>query len=161
MPEKQTELENQLRLMTLSQYVKTSYFESKKNKHELSNGLVPTVDYKMSTHKIELGKEVYEIILQIEVTSKLEEEELFRVLLSYAGMFQLEGNVAAEVKDEVLLTQCAILLFPFARREIAALTLSGGFQPMLLDTVDFRAAYMQHRKQEDEKKLQELMNGVG
>ena len=52
-------------------------------------------------------------------------------------------NVPADSLQPVILIECPRLLFPFAREIIATATRNGGFQPLLLNPIDFVALYRQ------------------
>lgn len=78
--------------------------------------------------------------IRIEATAKSEEELVYSLALDYAGLFSI-ANVEPKMLEPVLLVECPRLLFPFARRIIADVTRDGGYQPMMLDPVDFVALY--------------------
>ena len=65
----------------------------------------------------------------------------FLVDLSYAGLFGIR-NFPEEAMSPFLLVEAPRLLFPFARQIIAESTQNAGFPPLLLDGIDFGAAYM-------------------
>ena len=69
-----------------------------------------------------------------------EAQELI-VDLSYAGLFGLR-NIPEEALGAILLVEAPRLLFPFARQIIAEAVSNTGFPPLLLDPIDFTAAYM-------------------
>lgn len=66
------------------------------------------------------------------------------VELSYAAIIQLV-NIPAEKYEQVLFIDCATIIFPFARRILADITRDGGFQPMMLEPIDFLALYEYNR----------------
>ncbi len=78
--------------------------------------------------------------VRIEATAKSEEDPVYSLALDYAGLFSI-ANVDPKMLEPVLLVECPRLLFPFARRIIADVTRDGGYQPMMLDPVDFVALY--------------------
>jgi len=65
----------------------------------------------------------------------------FLVDLSYAGLFGLR-NFPEEAMGPFLLVEAPRLLFPFARQIVAEATQNTGFPPLLLDGIDFGAAYL-------------------
>jgi preprotein translocase subunit SecB len=67
---------------------------------------------------------------------------IFKIEVTYAGLFQLR-NVHAEHVQPMALIECPRLLFPFARQIIADATRQGGFPPLMIDPVDFSALYRQ------------------
>src|SRR3546814_12670846 len=69
-------------------------------------------------------------------------EVAFVVDLTYAGVFGLR-NVPQEHIQPFLLGEAPRILFPFARRVLADAVRDGGFQPLLLEPIDFSALYLQ------------------
>lgn len=69
---------------------------------------------------------------------------VFIVDLSYSGVFTLT-NVPPEAVEPVLLVECPRLLFPFARNVLADVTREGGFQPVLLQPIDFVSLWQSRR----------------
>src|SRR3546814_7855582 len=69
-------------------------------------------------------------------------EVAFVVDLTYAGIFGLR-NVPQEHIQPFLLGEAPRILFPFARRVLADAVRDGGFQPLLLEPIDFSALYLQ------------------
>lgn len=90
--------------------------------------------------------------LKIQATATSGEEQVYALALDYAGLFSI-ANVDAKMLEPVLLVECPRLLFPFARRIIADVTRDGGYQPMMLDPVDFVALYRREleRRQQAQK----------
>jgi preprotein translocase subunit SecB len=84
---------------------------------------------------------VHEVILKIEVSARSENGPHFVVDLSYAGLFGLR-NLPDEALQPMLLIEAPRLLFPFARQIVAEAVSNAGFPPLLLDPIDFTAAYM-------------------
>jgi len=52
-------------------------------------------------------------------------------------------NIPEEALGPILLVEAPRLLFPFARQIIADAVSNTGFPPLLLDPIDFTAAYVQ------------------
>jgi preprotein translocase subunit SecB len=75
--------------------------------------------------------------------------------LSYGGLFGLR-NFPEEALGPFLLVEAPRLLFPFARQIICEATQNCGFPPLLLDGIDFGAAYLQQLQQ-----AQAQANGSG
>lgn len=155
---KQTE--KQIRVMNIGQYTRGLNFEVTKTPYELSKlaEFKPSIEFKLSTKKVALDDNNHEITLQIEVASNIEKtkENIFKVMLEYSGIFKLEGELTEEIKDEILLVNCVTLLFPFARQKLADVTLSGGYQPIMLDPIDFRGVFLQSKQQNQVAKLETL-----
>lgn len=69
---------------------------------------------------------------------------VFLVELAYSGIFTLTG-LPPDTVEPVLLVECPRLLFPFARNVLADVTREGGFQPVLLQPIDFVALWQSRR----------------
>jgi preprotein translocase subunit SecB len=67
---------------------------------------------------------------------------LYSFELVFAGMFRVV-NVPADSLQPFVLIECPRLLFPFAREIIATSVRNGGFQPLLLNPIDFVELYRQ------------------
>jgi len=78
------------------------------------------------------------------VTAKLDNEVAFLAEVQQAGIFLLKGVTDAVARQRVLGSDCAGILFPFARESICELVQRGGFPQILLQPIDFAALYEQH-----------------
>ena len=88
--------------------------------------------------------------MTIAITAKAiiekEKETLFLCELQYSGLFTVADCENEEQKEQILLIYCPNLIFPFARRIIADVSRDGGFQPLMINPVDFAAIYIQHKQ---------------
>lgn len=126
----------------LSQYVKDLSFENPNAPTIYQSQAQPQIDVQFNIGAAQVGEDLHEVILKIEVRSEAEGTVAFVVELSYAGVFGLR-NVPAEHMQPFLLGEAPRLLFPFARRVLADAVRDGGFPPLLLEPIDFGALYMQ------------------
>ena len=101
----------------------------------------PSLDVQFQLNAEKASDDVHEVSIKIEVTARSENGVHFVVDLTYAGLFGLR-NVPAEALGPILLVEAPRLLFPFARQIVAEAVTSTGFPPLLLDPIDFAAAYM-------------------
>ena len=79
--------------------------------------------------------------MKIEVKAQSDKGVHFLVDLTYAGLFGIR-NFPDEALPPFLLIEAPRLLFPFARQIISEAIQNSGFAPLLLDPIDFAAAYM-------------------
>ena len=100
----------------------------------------PTIAVNINVDASKGGESDYIVGLKIEANAKSEDEAVYSLSLDYAGVFNI-ANVEQKMLEPILLVECPRLLFPFARRIIADVTRDGGYQPMMLDPVDFVALY--------------------
>jgi preprotein translocase subunit SecB len=127
------------------QYVKDLSFENPLAPQSLlPSNEKPTIDVGIDIRVQTLQTNIYEMALHLSARATAEQKTLFLADVSYAGVFEFSG-IPAEHIEQVLLVDCAFVLFPFARRVISDVTRDGGFPPLMLDPVDFHSLYMQSR----------------
>jgi preprotein translocase subunit SecB len=123
------------------QYVKDFSFENPKAPeiYTLKN-LKPHLEVTVDINATRLRQETYEVEIVLGMTAKNENTTIYVLELNYAGIFHI-NNVENNLVQENLFVDCPILLFPFARRIVFEFIRDAGFQPVLLDVVDFEALY--------------------
>ena len=126
----------------ISQYVKDLSFENPNAPAVYQNEQGPEINVQFDIAANQVGEEVHEVVLKIEVRAENEGKVTFLVELAYAGLFGLR-NVPSDALQPFLLGEGPRLLFPFARRVVADTIRDGGFPPLLLEPVDFNALYFQ------------------
>ncbi|MCC6208116.1 MAG: protein-export chaperone SecB [Gammaproteobacteria bacterium] len=105
----------------------------------------PEVDVSLSNRSGAISQDVYETILSITVTAKLEGKVAYLAEVHQAGQFFIKGLPEEELR-ELLGSYCPNLLFPFIREAVASLVVKGGFPQLLLAPVNFELLYAQHMK---------------
>ncbi|MGH6658460.1 MAG: protein-export chaperone SecB [Sphingomicrobium sp.] len=100
-----------------------------------------SLDVQFNIQVEKFGEDFHEVILKIDVSARSAQGVHFVVDLSYAGLFGLR-NVPDEALGPFMLIEAPRLIFPFARQVIAEAVAGAGFPPLLLDPIDFGAAYM-------------------
>jgi preprotein translocase subunit SecB len=128
-----------------AQYIKDFSFENPRAPASLRpQSAQPRIDVNVDVQaaKVSKDEEVYEVILKITASGKVEDDPLFLADLTYAGLFVLNG-MSEDALHATLLIECPRLLFPFARAIVADATRDGGFPPLLIQPVDFAAMYRQ------------------
>ena len=125
-----------------AQYIKDLSFENPGAPASLiSTSNPPHIDLALDLNIQRMPEDEYfevEIIISAKATS--ENKTLFIVDLKYAGIFHLI-NVPEEQIQILLTVHCPAIIFPFARKIIADVTQDGGFQPLMIDPIDFGALY--------------------
>lgn len=134
--------DNMPQIGLISQYVKDLSFENPNSPAVYQWQNQPQIDVQFNIGANQVGEDVHEVLLKIEVKAKADEGVAFQVELAYAGLFGMR-NVALEQVQPFLYAEAPRLLFPFARRVLADAVRDGGFPPLLLDPIDFGALYMQ------------------
>jgi preprotein translocase subunit SecB len=126
----------------ISQYVKDLSFESPNAPAIFQAQIAPSIDVEFGIAASQVGEDVHEVTLKVDVRAKSDEQTAFIVELLYAGLFGVR-NVPEEHLQPFMLGEAPRLLFPFARRVLADAVRDGGFPPLMLDPIDFGALYQQ------------------
>ena len=126
----------------ISQYVKDLSFENPNAPAVYQSQTAPAIDVQFNIAASPIADGVHEVELKIEVKAVADDEAVFVVDLTYAGLFGLR-NVPDEHLQPFLLGEAPRILFPFARRIIADAVRDGGFPPLMLEPIDFQALFIQ------------------
>ena len=131
----------------ISQYVKDLSFENPNAPAIYQSQTAPQIDVQFNIGAEQIGDEVHEVTLKIEVRADSEGTVAFIVDLTYSGLFGFR-NVPADQIQPYLLAEGPRLLFPFARRVVADTIRDGGFPALLLEPIDFAQLYLQQSEQQ-------------
>ena len=101
----------------------------------------------MNTSGKGLGDGAYEVVLTVTVTAKLAEKTVFLVEVGQGGIFRVM-NVPNEQIEPLLAVACPNILFPYAREAVSDAVSRAGFQPIVLQPVNFEAMYMQRLQEQ-------------
>ena len=145
-------------ISVLAQYIKDLSVENPSSPQVFQWQVQPALDVQFHINVEKIADEVHEVSLKIEVAARSENGVHFVVDLSYAGLFGIRA-IPEEALAPVLLVEAPRLLFPFARQIIAEAITNTGFPPLLLDPIDFTAAYLAQVQQQQQ--LQEQGEGGG
>ena len=126
----------------ISQYIKDLSFENPNAPAIFQSATAPAIDVQFNIAANQVGEEVHEAVLKIEVRAEVEGTVAFIVDLTYAGIFGFR-NIPGDQIQPFMLTEAPRLLFPFARRVLADCVRDGGFPPLLLEPIDFAQLYLQ------------------
>jgi preprotein translocase subunit SecB len=125
-----------------AQYIKDFSFENPGAPGSLVNlDNQPQIDLALdlNIHKMP-EDEYFEVEIIINAKAASDNKTLFIVDLVYAGVFHLV-NIPDEQMQMILAVHCPAIIFPFARKIIADATQDGGFQPLMIDPIDFGVLY--------------------
>jgi preprotein translocase subunit SecB len=126
---------------TIAQYIKDLSVESPSAPQVFQWTGQPSLDVQFGIAGNKVSDDVHEVILKVEVNAKSDSGTHFIIDLSYCGLFGFR-NIPEEAMAPFLLVEAPRLLFPFARQIIADAVQNLGFPPVLLDPIDFGAAYV-------------------
>ena len=110
----------------------------------------PQVGIELQNAAKAVDEGVYEVVVTITVTSKIAEKTVFLVEVAQAGIFQIR-NVPQENVEGLLGVACPNILFPYAREAVSDLVTRAGFQPVLLNPVNFEALFLQQKQHQAEQ----------
>ena len=97
-----------------------------------------------------VGEGAYEVLLTVTVTAKVGEKTVFLVEVGQAGIFRIL-NVPEEQLEPLVAIACPNVLFPYAREAVSDAVTRAGFQPIVLQPVNFEGMYMQRMQQAQEQ----------
>jgi preprotein translocase subunit SecB len=103
------------------------------------------VDLQTKTNPLEDG--IYEVILHLTVTVKMQDKNAFLIEVHQAGIFTLKGFPEQQL-GHAIGSMCPNILYPYARETISDIVTRGGFPQLLLAPVNFDALYLQHLEQQ-------------
>lgn len=133
----------QVREFALRQlYIKDLSFEAPFSPGIFEEKDLPEADIKLNlrTSSRDLGKNIYEVVLHIDVRAVVNERTIFLVELAQAGRFHIYGYPPEERRILIGAT-CPTQLFPYAREVVSSMVYRGGFAAVLLLPVDFAALF--------------------
>jgi len=131
----------------LAQFVKDLSFESPNSPMSLqAPGENPKLEVNVQVQAIKHNDEIYEVGLMFEAKAESDAGVIYNIELVYGGMFQA-SKIPDEYLQQVLFVDAPTVIFPFMRRVVADMTRDGGFQPLLLDPIDFGRLYQQNSEQ--------------
>lgn len=109
----------------------------------------PQVGIELSNFAQQLEENVFEVAIKVTVTSKIADKTVFLVEVTQAGIFQIR-NVPAENIEMIMGITCPNILFPYARESVSDLIVRAGFQPVILNPINFEALFEQQKQRQAE-----------
>jgi preprotein translocase subunit SecB len=89
---------------------------------------------------------LFEVVLTVTVTAKIQEKTVFLIEAAQAGIFQIRNIPQGDV-ETVLGTICPNTLLPYAREAVASVVQRAGFPPVVLQHMNFELIYQQRMQQ--------------
>ena len=107
----------------------------------------PQVEVNIHNQAAGLAQEgLFEVVLTVTVTAKIEDRTVFLVEAAQAGIFQIR-NIAQPELEAVLGTICPNTLLPYAREAVSSAVQRAGFPPVTLQHMNFDLVYQQRLQQ--------------
>ena len=104
------------------------------------------LDLNVKHEKIEDG--VYEVVLTLTATNKVEDDVAFLCEVHQAGIFSIGEEVQEGQLAHMLGSFCPNILFPYARECVASLVNRATFPQLNLAPVNFDAIFARHMQQQ-------------
>jgi len=127
-------------------YVKDVSYEAPNAPDIFNEQGQPEIKMNLNQKVKEISEGIFEVVLSVTVTCKILEKTAYLVEVQQAGIFGL-NNFEDNIKHQTLGAYCPNVLFPYARQIISDLVMGGGFQPLLLQPVNFDQLYAQQMQQ--------------
>ena len=129
-------------------YSKDVSFETPNSPKLFTEKWTPELKVDLHTAINPLSDSVFEVILTVTATVKVEEKVAFLAEVQQAGIFNISGFDKPQL-DGMLGSYSPNILFPYAREIISDLVNKGGFPQLILQPVNFDAIYSQHLQQKE------------
>ena len=123
-------------------FIKDVSFESPNAPEIFREQWQPKTDIHLTAQNEKIGDDIYDVTLNVSVTSNQNDRTAFLVELKQAGVFLIKGFPDQQL-NQLLGSYCPHTLFPFAREAVSDFVSKGGFPPLLLSPVNFDALYAQ------------------
>ncbi len=138
-------------------YTKDVSFEAPGSPQIFQQQGQPNVELNLSQRVAQLGEDVFEVVLSVTATCKVEDKTAYLAEVHQAGIFGVTGFDAAS-RDMVLATYCPNVLFPYVRQSVSDLVQNGGFPPFFLQPINFDALYAEQQRRRAESGTGEAAN---
>lgn len=143
--ESQNQMQHEFNIQRI--YIKDLSYESPNTPEILQIQQHPQIELNLQTSSKKILEHIYEVVLQVTVTAKMEDKTTFLIELKQAGIFTIKGFTAEEI-DHMCGSFCPSTLFPYAREIISETISRGGFPSLYLAPINFDAMYQESKKQQ-------------
>ncbi|MFZ9394463.1 MAG: protein-export chaperone SecB [Erythrobacter sp.] len=126
----------------ITQYVKDLSVENPNSPAVYQWTEQPQIDLQFNIGANKVNDEVSEVELKVNVVAKTSQGNAYLVELVYCGLIGIR-NVPDDQAHAFLFAEAPRLLFPFARQVVADAVRNAGFQPLMIDPIDFNGLYFQ------------------
>jgi len=134
-----------------AQYIKDLSFECPDALKVLQQADIETsFNVGLEINSQQIGEDIFEVGLSIQIKATKEAQAVYICELEYAGIITLK-NVPDDQKQAYLMVKGPSYIFPFARQVIANITTESGFQPFLMQPIDFDVLYKQREIDESQR----------
>lgn len=141
-------------------YLKDVSFETPMSLDAFGKQWKPHINQEVGSKNSKVDEDVYEVVLTLTVTGKLEDKNAFLVEIHQAGLFMAKGFDNQQL-GHVLNSACLQILFPYAREAVDSLLSKGSFPPLMLPPLNFDALYVHALQQAMQQAKEKQESGSG
>ena len=109
----------------------------------------PSVDVSVSVGVENLAEGVFESVVTVTVTSKVNDKVAYLVEGKQAGIFEAR-HIPDEDMEPLLAIGCPNIVYPYLRANIADAISRSGFPPLHLAEINFEALYHESKQRQDQ-----------
>ena len=123
-------------------YLKDISFETPMGPEAFTKAYKPAIQQDLNIQANQIEEGLFEIVLLLTVTARIEERAIFLVEVKQAGLFAI-ANLEGPAVTQLINTACPQILFPYAREAIDSILNRGSFPPLMLAPINFDAVFVQ------------------
>jgi len=123
-------------------FLKDISFESPRSPMVFQEEWNPEVGLELNTRSRQVGESVYEVVLDLTVNIKNNDEPAYLVQVQQGGLFVISGLDDQQL-HHALGTFCPATLFPYARENVDSIVVKGSFPAIMLAPINFDALYIE------------------
>jgi preprotein translocase subunit SecB len=142
---------NQPQFNILRLYLQDASFESPDSPNIFRKEWKPTLDLVLNTEAKKVEPDIYEVVVSVTATAKIEDKIAFLVEVKQAGIFAIKSFPNDQISP-MLGIVCPSILFPYVREAVSDLVVRGSFPQLNLDPVNFEALYVSKLEQAKKEK---------
>ena len=131
-------------------YLKDISFETPSGLEAFTKAWKPNVQQDLNIQVNNIDEKLYEVVLLLTITARIENKVVFLVEVKQAGLFAIDGIEGLQLSHAIN-TLCPQILFPYARETIDSLLTRGSFPPLMLAPINFDAVFAQAVMQAQEQ----------
>jgi len=112
----------------------------------------PQVEVQIEVSNSKVLDGIYEVVVRVTTTAKVNEKVLFLVEGKQAGIFEMRG-IPNEQFDAIVGIVCPGIIYPYLRANVADLINRTGLPPVHLAEINFESIYQQRLAQQQQPGL--------
>lgn len=147
----QDEQQSQVQFAIQRIYTKDVSFEAPNSPAIFRKEWKPDLKLDLNVKHEKIEDRVYEVVLTLTATNKVEDEVAFLCEVHQAGIFTIGEEVQEGQLAHMLGSFCPNILFPYARECVASLVNRATFPQLNLAPVNFDAIFARHMQQQVEQ----------